>query len=148
MWAVLLSLAASYGLNWIIDNYNRKKASKNGLSQDDILRAVSAITNSARAKGEEDYNRVLDKLNSMPPIVAIGALKSHIVNATDKLKREVDKKYSDMVDRGNKLSSIENRANMLASASDSYRSSTVGKQDFSRIMQDVKDISNNVEKRI
>lgn len=148
MWAVLLSLAASYGLNWVIENYNRKKASKNGLTQDDILRAVSAITNSAKAKSEADYNKVLDKLNSMPPIVASGALKGHIVKATNRLKQEVDEKYSDMVDKGNKLSSIENRANMLASASDSYRNSAVGKKDFSNIMQDVKDISNNVEKRI
>lgn len=148
MWAVLLSLAASYGIDWIINNYNRKKAAKENLTQDDILRAVSAITNSAKAKGEKDYNEVLNRLNALPPIVATGALKSHIIKATNALKKDVDEKYEDMVDKGNKLSSIENRANMLASASDSYRKSAVGKRDYANIMQDVKDITNNVEKRI
>lgn len=144
--AAILSILASVGLSYGIDAganaFDRYKTRTDKVTPSDILKAVDSALKNIKSKSLKAYNEALDKLNSNPTVQSVGNLADYIAKASAKKQQAVTRARDIATEIETAASDIQNRSQMLASQSDSYRRSKTGKYELDQIKGDANELIN------
>lgn len=160
---IIISTAAFLGMDSLVTKYEAYKADKNNITADAVINDVDKVLSVAQKKlstYDDKYieinNKLTSKLNAIPYTDKFSGRARDLVikyrkginKSLDQNNKNIEKVNNDVQNLSREVDAINNRAATLAAASDSYRSSNVGKTTYDNIIKDAQTLSKKIEQGV